>query len=162
MCAAWGCQRRSRTRCCPSLPCRRAEAGGWSQALEATAHPIPPTRSRRCQRSPERIAASRRPRGGGMWGCLPGWTVSLPAVVPSMCADPCWLRYGRHGRAARSFCCRLDPGSSWVSVAAARTGREGGGGDKSQETVPVQAAEQAGRAGAKTEKQRQRMMMSGH
>lgn len=37
-----------------------------------------------------------------------------------------------------------------------------GGGDKSQETVPVQAAEQAGRAGAKTEKQRQRMMMSGH
>lgn len=34
-------------------------------------------------------------------GAVPGWPKSLAAVVQSVCAGVCWLRYGRHGGEGR-------------------------------------------------------------
>lgn len=81
------------------------EGGSWNQPLEPTAHPTPPRRSRRSQRCPERMtrvgvaASSLGLTGlsvstGRQRGRLPGWTVSLPPVGQSLCAGPCWIRYG--------------------------------------------------------------------
>lgn len=87
---------------------------------------------------------------GRLWGCLPGWTVSLtpldPVDVFRSLLDPLrqtW-RSGMHRAPGPDELCRLslrlDPGSSWIGVRAtepagggegARDGWEGGG-DKFQ------------------------------